>query len=59
MFAKVAFFLLINIILYVKIFERQSRKNAINIDTLQIFEVNIFYSGLMDTKLRKWASGFE
>ena len=59
MFAKVAFFLLINIILYVKIFERQSRKNAINIDTLQIFEVNIFYSGLMDTKLRKWASEFE
>ena len=36
-----------------------SRKNATNIDTLQIFEVNIFYSGLMDTKLRKWASGFE
>ena len=59
MFTKVAFFLLINIILWVQIFERQSRKNATNIDTLQIFEVNIFYSGLMDTKLRKWASGFE
>ena len=29
------------------------------IDTLQIFEVNIFYSGLMHTKLMKWASEFE